>query len=816
MADLFISWDGEREPGDRLAPEVVDEICLISSQDVCGGGGGDSAIYERFENKGQINGYAALDGTARLPAAQLPLAAIEYKGTWNASSNTPTLSNGAGNLGDIYRVSEAGNSLGFPVEVGDVIFYDGTAWFKLGGGGGGGAVDSVNGKTGVVVLTKADIGLPLADNTADAAKNVLSATKLTPGRNINGVLFDGTADITVPISSNDPALANYQLKSEKGVNLGYASLDAAGKLPSSQLPLSALEYKGVWDAATNTPPLAAGVGTPGDMWRVNVSGTQFGVKFTAGDFALFNGTSWENATSGTAGVSSVAGLTGDVDGGALKTALVLDKVDNTADADKSVASAAKLTTARTINGVAFDGTADIVLPPGVETMAELTDVTPVGLAVGTAVDEAAARDAIDAETTLAKGKPGGYAPLDDRSMVPLVHLPAVVVLGPDGLVPPENLPPQQQSVMEFPTGDDFPEVGQPNVIYIDVSTGDCFRFNPDAAAKRQELIESAKAARDKLGDADGALTLEGSVLPDDFDARSAVRALTDYTRISERVKVQGIEATGELSEDTYLRGDATWSPAYTDGAEGFADRLLDRMDVRAPDSRRVLIEGLMRDLMQAGVWDKLDALYVFAAHHPQAGRLNWKSRVVGDAVGVNSPVFEVDRGFTGDSTTAYLDTGTFPASFVRYKASDASVGVYVRSSATVNVTDVWATPNAGIVPSLSNSTVIARVNASTFVKPEPNNGGDRTGLFAISRLPSDNATGFVYKDGALLGSGPQTAGALPTLPFEFCRGPGPTGSAAYSPRQLSAGFVGAGLTAQEHADLHTALTIYMTAIGAAV
>jgi hypothetical protein len=33
-------------------------------------------------------------------------------------------------------------------------------------GGGGGAVDSVNGKTGVVVLTKADIGLGNVENTA--------------------------------------------------------------------------------------------------------------------------------------------------------------------------------------------------------------------------------------------------------------------------------------------------------------------------------------------------------------------------------------------------------------------------------------------------------------------------------------------------------------------------------------------------------------------------------------------------------------------------------------------------------------------------
>ena len=36
------------------------------------------------------------------------------------------------------------------------------------GGGGGGAVDSVNGQTGVVVLTKSDIGLSNVDNTSDS------------------------------------------------------------------------------------------------------------------------------------------------------------------------------------------------------------------------------------------------------------------------------------------------------------------------------------------------------------------------------------------------------------------------------------------------------------------------------------------------------------------------------------------------------------------------------------------------------------------------------------------------------------------------
>ena len=46
-------------------------------------------------------------------------------------------------------------------------------------------------------VTKIQIGLDNVDNTADANKNVLSATKLTTARTIGGVSFDGTANINL-------------------------------------------------------------------------------------------------------------------------------------------------------------------------------------------------------------------------------------------------------------------------------------------------------------------------------------------------------------------------------------------------------------------------------------------------------------------------------------------------------------------------------------------------------------------------------------------------------------------------------------------
>lgn len=79
---------------------------------------------------------------------------------------------------------------------------------------------------------------------------------------------------------------------------GVASLDENGRVPASQLPESALEYKGNWNASTNTPHLEDGVGTLGDLYKVSADGTvTFGsgntVTFYTGDRIAYNGTKWE-------------------------------------------------------------------------------------------------------------------------------------------------------------------------------------------------------------------------------------------------------------------------------------------------------------------------------------------------------------------------------------------------------------------------------------------------------------------------------------------------------------------------------------------
>ena len=93
-------------------------------------------------------------------------------------------------------------------------------------------------------------------------------------------------------------------------SLGIPQLDVNGKILVSQLPNSVMEYKGTWDASTNTPTLANGTGNQGDVYLCSVAGTvNFGagpISFVVSDQVIYSGSIWQKA-SGTSGtVTSVA------------------------------------------------------------------------------------------------------------------------------------------------------------------------------------------------------------------------------------------------------------------------------------------------------------------------------------------------------------------------------------------------------------------------------------------------------------------------------------------------------------------------------
>ena len=86
------------------------------------------------------NGIPQLDVNGKILVSQLPNSVMEYLGTWNAATNTPTLANGTGNAGDVYLCNVAGttNFGAGPITfyVGDQVIYSGTIWQRASGATG--------------------------------------------------------------------------------------------------------------------------------------------------------------------------------------------------------------------------------------------------------------------------------------------------------------------------------------------------------------------------------------------------------------------------------------------------------------------------------------------------------------------------------------------------------------------------------------------------------------------------------------------------------------------------------------------------------
>lgn len=140
-------------------------------------------------------------------------------------------------------------------------------------------------KTGLS-LVKADVGLGSVDNTADAAKVVLSASKLTTARTINGVSFDGTANISISatdatarvpetrtISTTAPLAGGGDLSANRTFSITAATALAAGSMSAADFTKLAnlatvATSASAADLSTGTLPAARMPALTGDVTTV--------------------------------------------------------------------------------------------------------------------------------------------------------------------------------------------------------------------------------------------------------------------------------------------------------------------------------------------------------------------------------------------------------------------------------------------------------------------------------------------------------------------------------------------------------------------
>lgn len=141
---------------------------------------------------------------------------VVYEGTWNAATNTPTLTSGIGTKGHYYVVSVSGstNLDGITDWVaGDWAIFNGTAWEKVDNTE---SVISVNGQTGVVVLTAANV------NAVPDTATITAGTGLTGGGNL-------AANVTISMSNTAVTIGTYG----GGTNAAEITVDQQGRITAA-------------------------------------------------------------------------------------------------------------------------------------------------------------------------------------------------------------------------------------------------------------------------------------------------------------------------------------------------------------------------------------------------------------------------------------------------------------------------------------------------------------------------------------------------------------------------------------------------------
>ena len=247
---IGLSSGVELNVGEVVAPSLAESIKVITN----GGGTSQSVIDTLASLQTQITNlipsqtgnsgkFLTTNGTA-LSWANVA-GGLTYQGTWNASTNTPTLASSTGTNGYYYIVATAGSTNLNGItdwQIGDWLMFNGTVWQKIDQSN---LVTSVAGKTGAVTLTYTDVNaigsitstdgsvtISTASGVADLAVAVAASTTnvVCYVRNTTGAtLTKGTAVYISGATGQNPtvskALANADSTSAQ--TLGLMSADLA-------------------------------------------------------------------------------------------------------------------------------------------------------------------------------------------------------------------------------------------------------------------------------------------------------------------------------------------------------------------------------------------------------------------------------------------------------------------------------------------------------------------------------------------------------------------------------------------------------------
>jgi hypothetical protein len=220
-------------------------------------------------------------------------------------------------------------------------------------------------------------------------------------------------------------------------------------------------------------------------------------------------------------------------------------------------------------------------------------------------------------------------------------------------------------------------------------------------------------------------------------------------------------------------------------------------------ARKAQYDTLIKALLAAGVWAKLDVLYVFAAVDQATALTNLVQATFGGTA-AGAPTFTVDQGFTGASTK-YIDSGFNPTTAVSPK--------YVQDNASIFAWGNLVTASAGPLVGLVSGTNVQLFGRNTDDKNYYIiNGGtlgpvnsDGSGLWTGVRTASNAIQS--YRNGVSVATGSTASTATSNSTITFMRN-----NAAYYPALEYCAGLGQSLSSGNALALYNALHTYMQAV----
>lgn len=236
-------------------------------------------------------------------------------------------------------------------------------------------------------------------------------------------------------------------------------------------------------------------------------------------------------------------------------------------------------------------------------------------------------------------------------------------------------------------------------------------------------------------------------------------------------------------------------------------RLLRAMTVQPGDAIALAANNLIGALTTGGVWAKTTILYV-GLHTEQASLLNWKTPGTYNATN-NGCTFTAYQGFTGNGSTAYIDTGM-------------AANVLAQDSAHIHA---WV--RGGTDAADSNKRSLGQTSAGSFAIQPRNNLDAISGMIGSTSASTFGASGTILGHTLLNRSGASAVeayrgGAATATPTDNEASTAPSANnitllrngTQYSDFQLFAAGAGSSLSSGEAAAHYNALSAYKTAVGA--